>query len=874
MAVNATLPAPPELCHIPGTALPVKRLKALDVLLLLVLLPAWGAALVLHVRQIYRGRLAWVGVFVAAPATRTEHPTVRGFWPGTDGAASGLLVGDRLVRAGGADLRGIGPVGFVARAASEADAALRVPIVYERDGRRQETTLQLTPARYPWRILPLVVSLVGAGALVLLRVPDAPIGRAFFLAALAFAAHWTFFPGGPPVQTYAWAVTFLLASLVTFPLWLRAVLLLPEQAVPAGRPLPWWPWVFSVFGLLAFSWVFGTPLPPPLGQQGSLGVNVVFIATLLAVITRGFRRAGPVGRRQLKWVVYGLYMGLVPVLLTDLVTALVPRLWWLHEAAVIAEAAIPLSIITAIVRFNFFDIDRLIAATAVYTFLSIVLLAGLFTLVPPAARIASGSLGFDPSTAQVLLSGLLAASIVPGRRYLTAPVDRYFFSERYTLSEGIDGLLRELALGRTREELLALAGQRLQALLRTGTCSVYAQRGDGFGLLFQRGGPSLPALLPPSSPMLAAIASWNAPMDLQGRGVAGRRRGPGRDAVETLAPLRAQVILAVRRGDLLAAFVALGEKRSGDVYTTRDLALLSAVANQLSGDLLRLDLGRYAPRTVVETLLRDPSALELEAREVTVLFSDMRGSTRFAEALPPEGLRLFHDEFFPAMADVVGSHGGLLVKTIGDAVMALWNAPLSTPDHAARAAGAALEMLATLEPLNRRWASRGWPEVAIRVGIHTGDALVGNFGSAARVEYDARGDTVNVASRLEGLCDAYAARVVVSEATRGRLGDAFLCRPLDRVRVRGRSQPVDVHEILALRVLDGDGQLAGLADDFTAALEAYRARRWDDALLRFERLAREHPDDRLAQLYLARCRALRAAPPREDWDGVFEAPAH
>ena len=333
------------------------------------------------------------------------------------------------------------------------------------------------------------------------------------------------------------------------------------------------------------------------------------------------------------------------------------------------------------------------------------------------------------------------------------------------------------------------------------------------------------------------------------------------------------MILPVRRGDLLAAFVALGEKRSGDVYTTRDLALLSAVANQLSGDLLRLDLGRYAPRTVVETLLRDPSALELEAREVTVLFSDMRGSTRFAEALPPEGLRLFHDEFFPAMADVVGSHGGLLVKTIGDAVMALWNAPLSTPDHAARAGGAALEMLATLEPLNRRWASRGWPEVAIRVGIHTGDALVGNFGSAARVEYDARGDTVNVASRLEGLCDAYAARVVVSEATRGRLGDAFLCRPLDRVRVRGRSQPVDVHEILALRVLDGDGRLAGLADDFTAALEAYRARRWDDALLRFERLAREHPDDRLVQLYLARCRALRAAPPREDWDGVFEAPA-
>src|SRR2546422_1457370 len=125
MAVNATLPALPELCHIPGTALPVKRLKALDVLLLLVLLPVWGAALVLHVRQIYRGRLAWVGVFVAAPATRTDHPTVRGFWPGTDGAASGLLVGDRLLPAGGADPPGIGPGGVRARAARRADGRPR-----------------------------------------------------------------------------------------------------------------------------------------------------------------------------------------------------------------------------------------------------------------------------------------------------------------------------------------------------------------------------------------------------------------------------------------------------------------------------------------------------------------------------------------------------------------------------------------------------------------------------------------------------------------------------------------------------------------------------------------------------------------------------
>jgi adenylate cyclase len=209
----------------------------------------------------------------------------------------------------------------------------------------------------------------------------------------------------------------------------------------------------------------------------------------------------------------------------------------------------------------------------------------------------------------------------------------------------------------------------------------------------------------------------------------------------------------------------------------------------------------YLNPEVTDLLAEDPAQLRLggERREVTVFFSDIRGFTTIAETLPPEALAELLNEYLGAMTDIVFRHEGLLDKYIGDAVMAFWGAPVPNPDHAARCCRAALDMLAALATLHERWRTAGLPLLHIRVGIHSGEAAVGNFGSARRFSYTAMGDSVNLASRLEGLNREYGTTILISEATLDAIGDEFLCREVDRVRVRGRSQPVGVYELLGRR---------------------------------------------------------------------------
>ena len=209
----------------------------------------------------------------------------------------------------------------------------------------------------------------------------------------------------------------------------------------------------------------------------------------------------------------------------------------------------------------------------------------------------------------------------------------------------------------------------------------------------------------------------------------------------------------------------------------------------------------YLNPEVTDMLANDPARLRLggERREVTVLFSDIRGFTSISETLPPETLAELLNEYLGAMTDVVFRHEGLLDKYIGDAVMAFWGAPVASPDHAARCCRAALEMVASLARLNDHWQTVGLPLLSIRVGIHSGEAAVGNFGSARRFSYTAMGDSVNLASRLEGLNREYGTTILISEATLDAIGEAFVCRQVDHVRVRGRNQPVGVYELLGLR---------------------------------------------------------------------------
>jgi adenylate cyclase len=209
----------------------------------------------------------------------------------------------------------------------------------------------------------------------------------------------------------------------------------------------------------------------------------------------------------------------------------------------------------------------------------------------------------------------------------------------------------------------------------------------------------------------------------------------------------------------------------------------------------------YLNPEVTDMLAEDPGQLRLggERREVTVLFSDIRGFTSISEKLAPETLAVLLNEYLGAMTDVVFRHEGLLDKYIGDAVMAFWGAPVPSPDHAARCCRAALDMVAALATLNEHWQAAGTPQLSIRVGIHSGEAAVGNFGSARRFSYTAVGDSVNLASRLEGLNREYGTTILISEATLDAVGEGFVCREVDRVQVRGRNQPVAVYELLGRR---------------------------------------------------------------------------
>lgn len=278
----------------------------------------------------------------------------------------------------------------------------------------------------------------------------------------------------------------------------------------------------------------------------------------------------------------------------------------------------------------------------------------------------------------------------------------------------------------------------------------------------------------------------------------------------------------------------------------------------------------YVAPAVVQEILRDPEALRLggEQRVLTVLFSDIRGFTTIAERLTPEQLVQLLNEYLTEMTHVVFRHEGTLDKYIGDAIMAIYGAPLPQEDHPMRACLTALEMLEALEALREKWRPWGLPPLEIGVGINTGQMVVGNMGSERRFDYTVMGDHVNLASRLEGLNKQYGTRILVSEFTVRHVADGLLCREVDLVRVKGRARPVRIHEILA-KAGDASGDRAWMGL-FSQGLELYRQMRWDEASTCFARVLEIKPEDGPSRVYVERCRMLKTCPPALPWDGVFE----
>lgn len=276
----------------------------------------------------------------------------------------------------------------------------------------------------------------------------------------------------------------------------------------------------------------------------------------------------------------------------------------------------------------------------------------------------------------------------------------------------------------------------------------------------------------------------------------------------------------------------------------------------------------YVPPEIVARMAENPSGYTMKPmeRELTVLFADVRGFTSVSEGLSPQELADWINEYLTAMSTSIREvHQGTLDKYIGDAVMAFWGAPVEDPAHAERATRAALDMHKRARALSARFEARGWPALAIGVGLNTGPMRVGDMGSAVRRAYTVMGDAVNLGSRLEGLTRTYGVDILIGPGTRQSLPD-WICREVDRVRVKGKHEPVTIFEPLGA---SGEVSAAERArvDRWHAALALYRQQQWSAARRELAALEQEAPSP-LQRRYLDRLERWEAQPPGDDWDGV------
>jgi adenylate cyclase len=279
--------------------------------------------------------------------------------------------------------------------------------------------------------------------------------------------------------------------------------------------------------------------------------------------------------------------------------------------------------------------------------------------------------------------------------------------------------------------------------------------------------------------------------------------------------------------------------------------------------------GRYVPPDLVKEMSKNPQSYSLASRklELSVLFSDIRGFTTISEGLDAEDLSELMNEYLTPMTRIVHESTGTIDKYIGDAVMAFWGAPVRDAYHASKAVGAGLAMQEALVDLNRDFEKKGWPEIKIGVGINTGPMSVGNMGSTFRQAYTVLGDAVNLGSRLEGITKVYGVGFIVAESTAEKAHE-YLYRELDKVRVKGKEEPVTILEPMGLKEKLTD-EAKKRVEEFRSGLLMYRKQDWDAAQQALEKLLNDEPESMLYALYLERITHFREEPPGENWDGVF-----
>jgi adenylate cyclase len=377
----------------------------------------------------------------------------------------------------------------------------------------------------------------------------------------------------------------------------------------------------------------------------------------------------------------------------------------------------------------------------------------------------------------------------------------------------------------------------------------------------------------------APLADFTRPVD------AALSDGTAFALVALLAGLLASGALAWRISRPLAALAEEADaiarlELAGPVQVRSRITEIARLAGTMDGmkSALRV-FGAYVPRSLVARLMAEGDAARLGGarRSISVMFSDVENFTTLAEDIAPEELMRIASAYFEELtAELLRCHG-TIDKYIGDAVMAIWNAPQDDGSHAHNACRAALRARLLTDRLCEHFAARGWPRLRTRFGVHTGDAVVGNVGSSDRMAYTAIGSMVNLASRLEGMNKVYGTRILISETTRAAAGNGFVTRPVDLVLVKGSARALELHELLGFAVVDRladaplrpDPALAARLPAWRLMIGAYRAGRFEDAAAALAE-ASDPAGDALARLYADRISKLREGTP-PDWSPVLRA---
>jgi class 3 adenylate cyclase len=767
----------------------------------------WLCALALHLDLAFRGRLAWAPLYAAPAPTAADAPEVAGLWPEVAPLDTTPRRGDRLLAAGETPLLGAGRLGTLAAlhaAATEVD----VPLQVERQGRTLDVRLPLLPFSAPWALLPLTLGMGLCAAAIWLRRGGSRAARACALAMLAYSLHWAISVPGGGWRTY-FGFGLLVATAALFgPLTLRAILLFPEREDPPPRAALALCWAFAAIGPLMASWLVGAPLPGQLGLSLLLAAYAALIACLLVALARIYLRGSAPTRRQLRWVVFGFYLGLAPVAASAALAAWQPVWRPLYEASLLATLFIPVCIAVALTRHHLFDIDRLISSTAAYSLLLIVFLALLVVPVPIAARAVSQWAGVDPDLVQWALALALATGVILGERVVRPRLERLFFRERYVFEHGVRDLRTSLASERGPGPLFERIGLGLTEMLGLRTCVAYAKAGDRLAAIWAQA-PVVPPGFEARGRLVALLEDAGRPVDdtrWRRWAQSGLLDDLERAELESLDP-KLLVPVAGEKG--LAAVLCLGEKASEDVYTPVDVALLEGLADRASSELARFDaaaiesaereryerMAGYVPAPVRDEVLARAIEVEPGEREVAVLFVDMRGYTAFSEGRSPDEIFRVVNAYTTAVSRIVREHKGFVVEFQGDGLMAVFGAPRPIAHKERAAVEAALEVIGAIE--------RGEVEelvphaLQVGVGIATGPAYVGNVQSIDRKIWCVIGNTTNLAARLQALTRELGTSLLIDAATAQRGGDAVTGFVASDVRVRGRTERMRVYAPLS-----------------------------------------------------------------------------